>query len=139
VIVGMGDKMKGDDGAGCLSAEILQNRIRRSTVKVINAGNAVENYLGVIEKFKPDTVVIIDAVDFGGRPGEIKVMEPEKLMETTSSTHTFSLPLIMRHLSSETGAECTVIGIQPKTTAFGEGLSREVRKSVLRLTEQLLS
>ncbi len=139
VIVSMGDRMKGDDGAGCLAAEILQKEMRKGAVKVINAENAVENYLGVIEKFKPDTVVIIDAVDFSGKPGDIKVMERDEIAETTSSTHTFSLPLIIRHISSETGAKCTVIGIQPKTTAFGEGLSPEVRKSVLRLTEQLLS
>ncbi|MBN1445743.1 MAG: hydrogenase nickel incorporation protein HypB [Candidatus Omnitrophica bacterium] len=139
VIAGLGDRMKGDDGAGCLAAEILQKKIQKGAVKVINAENAVENYLGAIEKFKPDMVVIIDAVDFGGKPGDVKVMERAQLMETTSSTHTFSLPLIIRHISSETGAKCKVIGIQPKSTAFGEDISPEVRQSVLRLTEQLLS
>jgi len=137
VIVGMGDRMKGDDGAGCLSAEILRKRIYKSSVKVINAENAIENYLGVIEKFRPDTVVIIDAVDFGGKPGDIKIMERDEIAETTSSTHTFSLRLIIRHICSETAAECTVIGIQPRTTAFGEGLSPEVRKSVLHLAKSI--
>jgi len=139
VIVGMGDKMKGDDGAGCFAAEILQKEMHKSSIKVINAENAVENYLGIIEEFKPDTVVIIDAADFGGNPGDIKIMGREEIAETTSSTHTFSLPLIIRHISSETGAKCTVIGIQPKTTAFGEELSPEVHNSVLRLTKSITS
>lgn len=138
MIVGLGDRMKGDDGAGCLAAETLHKEIRKDNVRVINAENAVENYLGTIEKFKPDTVVIIDAADFGGKPGEIRIMEPEQLRETTTSTHTFSLPLIIHHIRSETGAECTVIGIQPKSTAFSEKLSQEVQKAVSLLAKILL-
>ncbi len=137
VVVGLGDRMKSDDGAGCLAAEILQREIRRRDVKIINAENAVENYLGVIEKFKPETVVVIDAADFGGKPGAMRVMEPEQLRETTTSTHSFSLPLLIQHIRSETGAECTVIGIQPRTTAFSEGLSREVEKAVSLLAKSL--
>ena len=137
VIVGLGDRMKGDDAAGCVAADILQKEIRRRDIRIINAENAMENYLGTIEKFKPDTVIIIDAADFGGKPGQTRILEPEQLRETTTSTHTFSLPLIIKHIRSETGAECTIIGIQPKTTELSEGLSPEVQSSVSMLTKAL--
>lgn len=138
VIVGIGDRMRGDDAAGSVVATLLQKEVYKSNIKVINAENAIENHLGTIEGFKPDTVVIIDAADFCGSPGEIRILTPEQLQESTTSTHTFSLPLLMRHIRSETGAECTVIGIQIKKTGFSEGLSPEVQRAVSLLAKTLL-
>jgi len=138
VIVGLGDRLKGDDGAGCEVAERLLKAKHEDRIKVINAENAIENYLGVIKKFRPDTVVFIDAVDFGGIPGEVRVIKPGELRETTVSTHTFSLPVIIQQLQSETGAVCKILGIQPKTTAFSEKPSPEVEKTVSLLAETLL-
>jgi len=129
-VVGLGDRMKGDDAAGCEAAELLKREITRDNVKIINAENAVENYLGVIEKFKPEKVFIIDAADFGGRSGDVKILKARQVKETTSSTHNFSLPLIIKHIKAETGAKCILLGIQPGNLSFAEGLSREVKKGV---------
>jgi len=135
VIVGLGDRMKGDDGAGCEVVQRLKGEVENPGIKIINAENAVENYTGVIEKFRPDRVFIVDAVDFGAGPGEAAVLDAEQIKETTSSTHTFSLPLIIEHLRSQTGAEFTVVGIQPETVQFSEGLSPAAEKGVRRAVE----
>jgi len=137
VIAGMGDRMKGDDGAGSIVAERLARTIKRKDVKIIDAGNSIENYTGVIERFKPDTVIVIDTVDFGGKAGDIKVMDCEKLQEFTTSTHTFSLPLILKHINSQTGARCYVIGIQPEKITFSEKVSHQVQKAIQQLTEYI--
>jgi hydrogenase nickel incorporation protein HypB len=138
-IIGLGDRMKGDDGAGTLAAEkLLIKKARKKNVKIINAENSIENYLGVVERFRPDIIVIIDAVDFGGRPGEIRVLKKEQIKETTTSTHTFSLPLLIEHIRSITGAECKVLGIQPKDVSFSETTSPEVLQAVDRIAKTLL-
>ena len=137
VIVGMGDRMKGDDGAGSLIAEKLTRTIKRKDIRIIDAGNAIENYIGLIEKFHPDTVVVIDAVDFGGSPGEIKIMDPDELAEFTTSTHTFSLPLLISHIKTETGTRCKVIGIQPKKIGLSENVSQDVQKAIKKLIEDI--
>ena len=137
VIVGMGDRMKGDDGAGSIVAEKLTRTIKRKDIRIIDAGNAIENYIGLIEKFHPDTVVVIDAVDFGGSPGEIKTMDPDELQEITTSTHTFSLPLLINHIKITTGARCNLVGIQPKKIDVSENISTEIQKSIKKLIEDL--
>jgi len=42
---------------------------------VYDSGPSPENYLGKIIKDKPDNIVIIDTVDFGGKPGEFLEIE----------------------------------------------------------------
>lgn len=142
VVLGMGDRMKGDDGAGCEVSERLGREINRNNVKIINAENAVENYLGPVAKFKPGRVVLVDAVDFGGQAGEVKILEPRQVREATSSTHTFSLPVILEHIKNETGAQCLIVGIQPAIVAFTEGLSSQAEEGVgraVRLIKELLA
>lgn len=130
VVAGMGDRMKGDDGAGCEVVEMLKKERLDGNVSVIDAGNAIENYLGVISKMKPGRVIIIDAVDFGGRPGDAMFLDAASLVENTSSTHTFSLPLIIEHIRRETGAECLILGIQPERISFSHEISLPARQGV---------
>ncbi|MCM8829558.1 MAG: hydrogenase nickel incorporation protein HypB [Candidatus Omnitrophica bacterium] len=135
VIAGMGDRMKADDGAGSVIAEKLAKIVKRKDVKIIDTGNSIENYIGVIERFKPNTVVVMDAVDFGGKPGEIKTLEYEELQELTTSTHSFSISVLLNHIHNQTGANCKVIGIQPEIIKFSQELSIPVKKSIEKLIE----
>ncbi|MDD3725852.1 MAG: hydrogenase nickel incorporation protein HypB [Candidatus Ratteibacteria bacterium] len=137
VVVGMGDRLKADDAAGSLVAEKLSKVVKKKDVKVIDAGNSIENYVGVIEKFRPDTVIVIDAVDFGGKAGDIKVMKSEEIQELTTSTHSFSLSLILNNIHIETGARCIVIGIQPEKIVLSEDVSSAVQKAVQKLTQMI--
>ena len=143
MIVGLGDRMRKDDAAGCEAAEQLTREIKKNNIKVINAENIIENYLGAIERFKPTRLFVIDALDFGGNPGEVKIFKPHQVKDTTSSTHNFSLSLIIEHIIKETGARCEVIGIQPETIGFGEGLSisaeKGIKKAVKMVQNRLLT
>lgn len=137
VIAGLGDPLKADDVAGSLVAENLKKTIKREDVMVIDAGNSFENYWGVIERFAPDTIVIIDAVDFGGRAGDIKIMDWKEIEETTVSTHGISLPLLLSYIQKSTGAKCYIIGIQPERIALSEGVSPSVEMSIKELTKKI--
>ncbi|MGI6595329.1 MAG: hydrogenase nickel incorporation protein HypB [Candidatus Ratteibacteria bacterium] len=136
-IMGIGDRMKADDAVGSLVAELLSKTVKRKNIKIIDAGNAVENYVGVIKRFKPDTVVVIDAVDFQGKAGDIKIMGCGEIEETTISTHGFSLALILENLQKETGAECRIIGVQPVKVSLSEEISPAVERAIQKLVKEI--
>ncbi|MCK9265341.1 hydrogenase nickel incorporation protein HypB [bacterium] len=137
VVVGLGDRMKGDDAAGCEIAEQLHKEDISENVKIINAENAIENYIGVIKGFKPDRIYFVDAVDFSGTPGEVRLMEAGSLVSNTSSTHTLALPLIIENIKAETSAKCTIVGVQPKKILFSQKISNEVREGIMNAVKML--
>lgn len=128
VILGIGNTLKSDDGIGSILASRLKEKV---SFTVYDAGPSPENYLGKIIKDKPDTIVIIDAVDFGGSPGEFRVLEGQGLRTTNLfSTHNASLSLAINYLQSNLKADIIILSIQPKNLAFGQNLSPEAAKTL---------
>src|SRR4030042_5124329 len=87
LIVGIGNTLKGDDGAGPLVCERLTGKI---CIEVIDAGTVPENYIQTIIKKAPQNLLIIDAIDFGASPGTIDIFRPEQLGSFVLSQHTLS-------------------------------------------------
>jgi hydrogenase 3 maturation protease len=141
LILGVGNPMKQDDGIGptLISKLKIKNEKLKMNVELLDAGMAPENYSGKIKQIKPDTLVIIDAVDFGGEAGSIKVIEAEQIGRQSLSTHNVSLSTFVDFLKTDLpDLEVLVVGIQPKTANFGEGLSPEVEKAVDKLCMSLV-
>jgi len=128
VIIGIGDRLRGDDGIGCIIVEKLKEKIKNKNLLIIEAGTTPENYLEKIVNFNPDTILFIDTLDFNSFPGDIKIIEPENLLNTGTSTHNFSLKLIFQYLKARIKSRILLIGIQPKNLNFNEELSEEVKK-----------
>lgn len=74
LILGIGNTLRSDDGLGSILANRLKDKV---PFKVIDAGTTPENYLEKIVKEKPESMIIIDAVDFGGVPGEFRLLQAE--------------------------------------------------------------
>jgi len=127
LIVGVGNTLKGDDGAGCFVCEQLKDAVGEH---VIDAGTVPENYIGPIIEKGPEVLVVVDAIDFGGSVGEVKVFKPEELSSAAFSTHTLSPRLFVDVVCESIAAEVWFVGIQPGRTALGEGLSKEVEDAV---------
>ncbi|MFB0527612.1 MAG: hydrogenase 3 maturation endopeptidase HyCI, partial [bacterium] len=117
-IVGIGNRLRGDDGVG---PEII-NRIKNPlpSLLLFDVGEAPENYLEKIVKQKPDAIVLIDAVDFNAPPGTIKIIEKDDIKNESLSTHNVSLNLVAKYLQKETSADVFLLGIQPETIEFGK-------------------
>ncbi len=133
MILGIGNTMKQDDGLGPAVVSRLKIKDKKSKMKVelLDAGMAPENYTGKIKQIKPDTLVIVDAVDFGAEAGSIKIIEAEKIAVQSLSTHNVSLKTFVDYLKADLPKlEVLIVGIQPKEAGFGEGLSPEVEKAV---------
>ncbi|MBU1906426.1 MAG: hydrogenase 3 maturation endopeptidase HyCI [Candidatus Omnitrophica bacterium] len=131
VILGIGNTLRSDDGIGSLLASRLKDKL---SYIVYDAGVSPENYLGKVDKDKPDNLVIIDAVDFGGKPGEFRAVDGEGIKTTNLfSTHNASLSMLINFLQSNSKMDIIVLIIQPKTIAFGDKLSPEIRETLVKL------
>jgi len=134
VVLCLGNVDRGDDGVGPHIAGLLKGKV---LCEVIDAGVAPENYTGVIKRAKPDTIIIIDAIYFEGRAGEVRIFSGAELRSGKISTHDVSPKLLMEYLASSTDAKIYIVGIKPGSSKFGEGLSREVAETAQSLAKCL--
>ena len=133
-LVGIGSRWHADDAAGPAVISRVSDRV---STKCIDAGDAPERHLGEVIESGAEAVLLLDAVDFGGVPGEIALFAVGDLPGRASTTHTSSLQLLMRYLEAEGNAEVLLVGIQPASVAFGNAMSAEVVASVDALAELL--
>lgn len=123
-IICVGNFLRSDDGVG----PHIAARLKPATnLQIIDAGYNPENCIDEAVKLKPDRIIIIDAADFGGCPGEVRIIREDHIPVVALSTHNISLKVICRILKEDTGAEIKFIGIQPKSVGLKEGLSPEVK------------
>jgi len=135
LIVGIGNPLMGDDGAGAYLVDLMTAQKKRTAS--INTLEVPENYMGPMVKSGAATILLVDAADMGEKPGTVKLYPSDKIEETGVSTHSISIGLIAQTLKSETGADVMLLGIQPKMVTLVEGLTEEVQKAVLNLVEWL--
>jgi hydrogenase 3 maturation protease len=132
LVLGVGNRLKGDDGVGCWVVDLLNSLPAPQgkgamAIEAIDAGTVPENYLGLIVDRKPERVLIVDACLFEGKPGAFCLFDRarlENLMLPNFSTHTPPLSLIAQLIFETTGAEVYLLGIQPQRRNFGAGLSQ---------------
>ena len=136
VVVGVGSDLRGDDAAGVLVARRLAEQ-ESDRLRVVEGGTAPENYTSVVKSFDPDHVLLVDAVEFGGDPGEYKPVDPEDLAQTSFSSHAYPLTLLTDYLERETGATITMLGIQPSSIDESEDLSPAVETAIERVVGEI--
>jgi len=127
LILGVGNPMRGDDGAGPLAAEGLK---KVPSIEVINCRDVPEKYTKDILKINPDTIIIIDTVDFKGKPGQLEIIEIDRISETGFSTHEMALVLLAKYVKSHIDADIFLLGIKAQAAAFNTPISAPVRKSI---------
>jgi len=116
VLACVGNDWRGDEGVGRLVAELVRPSDR---LQVIDCGETPENFLGVIAAHRPERLVVVGAVDFGGSAGEIRVLARREMAEFALSTLRPRLAIITDYVESETGAETFFIAVQPASLEFG--------------------
>ena len=134
VILGVGHILKGDDGVGPLICENLKGRV---SALVLDAGTVPENYVRPIVQAVPENLLIVDAIDFGDKPGAVRVCRPDEISDFAFSTHTLSLHLFVDILRKDIAINVFLLGIQPGNMRLGESASPPVWESVQMLTGML--
>jgi hydrogenase 3 maturation protease len=125
-VVGIGNPLRADDAAGCLVARGLDPA---PGLQSIEAEEVPESHLGAVTASRPDTIVLVDAVDLGASPGSLALVETSDLVGFTPTTHHVPLDILAHWLARETGAEVLLLAVQPRGTNLGDPVSPEVEEA----------
>ena len=136
-LLGIGNELRRDDSVGLAVIDGLGALIDDPSISLVKCHEVPENFTGRVKRFNPACVILIDAADFSGAPGEFRVFELNELEGIEITTHRPSLAMLGEYLQSETSASIFVIGIQPADQEFGEGLSPAVRRASTMVADAL--
>lgn len=135
LILGIGNPLLGDDGVGVEAAARLRERAEPalSAVEILDGGSVGLYLLPHLEG--RSHVLVLDAIDFGGRPGEIVRLRADEIpsyIATKVSEHqvTFHEVLALMDLLEIKPREFLFLGVQPKSQNWGDSLSPEVAASM---------
>lgn len=120
IVVGIGNPLKSDDNIGNLVVDELKKSVKDRNTLFIRAETNPENFIGKIKKFNPDVIYFIDAVEFDGNLGEVKVFDVNDVLNKSLSTHDISVKVFNDFFPN---AKIVVIGVKSEKIEYGEGLS----------------
>jgi hydrogenase 3 maturation protease len=132
LLIGAGNTLRGDDGAGPAIIALLEGKVNAN---LLDVGEVPESYFSRIFDVQADTIVFVDAANFGGAPGDLAVLEAEDLSGCSLSTHQMPIDLFFRYIRRMSRAEIFALGIQPAQIGFGEPMSVAVEESVQALAD----
>lgn len=123
-VIGIGNPLKKDDNIGNIIIEKLCKEIKDKNFVFIKAYLTPENYLSLLKKEKPKNVYIIDAVEFKGAVGEVKVFNLNEINQSRVTTHNIPIAIYQDYFPNSI---IKLIGIKVKDVSFGEELSKEIK------------
>ena len=126
VLLGIGNPLHADDGAGPRLADML---IGVSGVTAFNCGTAPENFTGLVRKLGPDLLIIADAAEMGLPAGSVRIIPPEKIHDTSVGTHTLPLYHLVDFLA-DPSRKIVIIGIQPASLEWTDQVSDPVASAL---------
>ena len=129
---GMGNELMGDDAVGIRAAEMVKTRAL-PWVRVFLCGVLPENHLAPLREAPPENLIIIDAADCGGEPGEARLLGLRDVEGAALSSH--GIPLSVLLAPFEGATRIRIIAIQPAFTGLREGLSPPVETAAARVAE----
>lgn len=140
-VVALGNPYRRDDGVGPAVLEAVAQR-DPAAVDLLDLGDATFELIHVLTDHA--TVVIVDAVDFGGDPGDVAVFAPDSAEDVTGGqrgahdTNPFELLAVADRLEA-TPATVRIVGIQPGTVEFGDELSPPVLDALPSVVDDVLA
>ncbi len=138
VVAGIGNPIRSDDYVGLKIVEDLQRRTFKK-VLLLECETVPESFLLDIEEYGPSHVLLIDAALLGLKPGEVRLVEPQRVVDFSAITsHVLPLKVFCEFVSKVTGAKIGLLLVEPKCMEFGEGLSVDVATTAETLTKMLL-
>lgn len=104
-------------------------------VEAFDAGTSMLTAIYRMEGF--DAAVVVDAIDFGGEPGDVIVFDPDGVesARTGISLHRFDVVesiKMMRRLGELPVGDIRIVAVQPDEIRQGVGLSEPVAMAVER-------
>ncbi len=138
VVIGVGNTILSDDGAGVHAARLLQGDSRVPAGVTILDGGTLG--LGLVPyASEASRVLFLDAVDSGDAPGTLTRMTGSELLGTSGgwSVHHLGVADLIAALAlvSTKPQDIIVLGVQPANTDWGTSLSPAVEAALAQLVE----
>ncbi len=139
VVFGIGNTLMADDGAGVIVLEHLTDIPDNvELVEMATGGISLLHYFDGV-----DRAIIVDAVDFGGKPGEFRIFKPEEVdsIKTVGySLHDVDILNVLK-IAAQMGTlprEVFIAAIQPASLEMGKPLSPEVAGALAELAREVM-
>lgn len=136
LVLGLGNTLLGDEGAGIYAVRALQERYPELTdVEFLDGGTLSFTLAGPIEQ--ADNLIVIDATQLKAAPGAVRLFEGEEMdrflgSHRKSSVHEVSLMDLMAiaHLAEALPARRALIGIQPQYLDWSDAPTEAVASAI---------
>ncbi len=132
ILLGIGNELNGDDGIGVWLAKNFKSK----DWLALDCGTAPENFISVVEKHKPEHLVIVDAAELGLAPGEFRIIPKDKIDSVAIGTHSLPMSLLISYFEAH-AENILCIGVQPKSTKPFSRVSKEVKNAGMKIIELL--
>jgi len=150
MVLACGNILFADDGFSVHVIEKLQDLLtdeEKKYVSLVDAGaGAPQQVLSLMdETSKTKKIIVVDIIDYGLNPGEIKILEKEYLPDpehTKLDIHDWPLSRALREVCDKYDIELKVIGCQAKYVSEPDvviGLSKEVENAVDEAVDIILN
>ena len=132
VVIGVGNTIFSDDGAGVHAARLLQNDPRLPPdVTILDGGTIGLELLPYVAD--ASRVLVLDAMDGGEAPGTLMRLQAADLLRDAVARTAHQLGVVdlitALALVASYRQEILVLGVQPAFTGWGTTLSAEVKGS----------
>ena len=141
-VIGLGNPLMGDDGAGIHTTRILETRLKDCPVDVIDGGTPGMSLLYRMEKRKK--IIFIDSGKCGLQPGDYVRFCPEEVTSKKQlpglSSHEFDLIAFLQWASGMvplSHTEIVIYCIEPGEIKMTTDLSPRVLKTVPFLVKEV--
>ena len=135
-VIGLGNLLRGDDGIGPTIIEQLREDLSPLPIILFDVGSDAFSILEHLVASEP--VLIVDCAKMGEAPGTVKKMVVNKAslkyIDNIISLHGIGFAEVFQ-LAMKIGAvaECSLIGVEPKSVEFNTGLSIEIKKAIPKI------
>lgn len=123
-ILGIGNDLRTDDGLGLFIVSGLKTK--HPDVFIEHVGSVPEAFARPLAEFGAERVIMIDAADMRKSVGHIELVTKDRVGGIALSTHSMPLSFLMQYLEDQTGGKTIILGVQPQSIVFGEGLTPEI-------------
>ena len=137
-ILGVGNELNGDDGAGVKTARSLRSFFANNPqVLLIEAGLAPENFTGPLRRFQPQLVLIIDAGQMDKTPGTVAWVKWQETDGLSASSHSLPPSVLATYLIEELHCQVALLVIQVEEIEMGQLISPPVKKAVRQIVRAI--
>lgn len=133
VVIGLGNPLMGDDGAGLAALGRLADEWHLAEVELVDGATWGLSLLPVIED--ASRLILLDAITAGRAPGDIIELTRDRLpiyLSRKLSPHQVDIrdALAVAELRGKLPADVVAIGVEPARVALGTELSPQVANAI---------